>query len=142
MTYGPSEDVVLQSGSKRIIRLLVAKFKVNTGEQDSAQSKEDGDSSSMALTQYWLAKAGSRLIQVDSSLFIRDVQPSDSGLFVCAVNNSVGVDRVEVELLVKGEFSRLEWIGVQVKLEHFAVFTSNRESEHNKHGNGLYSLHA
>ncbi|KAH9415900.1 hypothetical protein DERP_000394 [Dermatophagoides pteronyssinus] len=56
------------------------------------------------ITPYRLSRAG-RFVQVDSSLFIRDVAIADSGYYVCVANNSMGEDRIEMELVVKAPLS-------------------------------------
>nr|XP_027205557.1 Down syndrome cell adhesion molecule-like protein 1 [Dermatophagoides pteronyssinus] len=56
------------------------------------------------ITPYRLSRAG-RFVQVDSSLFIRDVAIADSGIYVCVANNSLGEDRIEMELVVKAPLS-------------------------------------
>lgn len=67
---------------------------------NSLQPQQQQQQESIATT-YRINKAG-RIVQVDSSLFIRDLSVSDSGVYVCVANNSAGQDRYEIELMVKG----------------------------------------
>lgn len=43
-----------------------------------------------------------RLAILDGTLVIQDIKIQDSGIYVCIANNSVGEERGEVELIVKG----------------------------------------
>lgn len=44
----------------------------------------------------------SKVLQIDGSLIIKQVTVEDSGKYVCITNNSVGQDRLDIELLVRG----------------------------------------
>jgi len=68
----------------------------------SLSDDEDEMMGDLTATTYRINKAG-RMVQVDSSLFVRDLTFTDSGLYVCVANNSVGQDRFEIELLVRGK---------------------------------------
>lgn len=43
-----------------------------------------------------------RILQIDSSLILNDISVDDSGKYVCFCNNSVGQDRTEIQLMVRG----------------------------------------
>lgn len=101
------------SNVKRLQRLIVSMFGINVRKYVKTHSKmeNDNDDSSLesknidnehTITSYRLARAG-KLVQVDSSLFVRDVTTADAGYYVCIANNSMGQDRTEIELLVKGQ---------------------------------------
>lgn len=100
------------SNVKRLQRLLVSIFGINVKKYAKTHSKLENENESNlestnidnehTITSYRLARAG-KLVQVDSSLFIRDVTTADAGYYVCIANNSMGQDRTEIELLVKGK---------------------------------------
>ena len=49
-----------------------------------------------------IVTSSSRIIQYNGLLVIQNSHISDSGLYVCAVNNSVGEERIDITLLVTG----------------------------------------
>lgn len=65
------------------------------------QHQSSSSSSSSLLTP--ILSGAKKIIQIDSSLFIHDVSLLDSGIYVCIANNSLGQDRIETELIVKGK---------------------------------------
>lgn len=95
ISLGPS-SASNPSAAKRLNRIQVPTFKLDNHDNE--------DDEEFLASPYRISKAG-RLVQVDSSLFIRDVTAQDSGLYVCVANNSVGQDRFEIELAVRGKFS-------------------------------------
>lgn len=60
------------------------------------------NSNSKAL-QLISASLSSKTLQIDGSLIIKQVNVEDSAKYVCICNNSIGEDRLEVELLVRGK---------------------------------------
>ena len=91
------------TATKRLSRLLVPTFHLADGSPEDEELGDALNSSGESIaTTYRINKAG-RMVQVDSSLFIRDLGPGDSGMYVCVANNSAGQDRFEIELLVRGK---------------------------------------
>ena len=45
-----------------------------------------------------------KVLQIDGSLIIKSVSLDDSGKYVCVCNNSMGEDRTDMELLVRGVY--------------------------------------
>lgn len=126
--YRTSSDIIVgslatgqtnsNSGTKRLNRLPVATFRINTDAMGNDGVNIDTDQSAEYFaTPYRISKAG-RLVQVDSSLFIRDITPQDSGTYVCVANNSVGQDRFEIELLVRGKCSKTHFFCYSNTLKH------------------------
>ena len=100
-----STEGATMSSNKRMSRLLVPTFRIgdsDSSNDDSIQSSSSSTSTESLATSYRISKAG-RIVQVDSSLFIRDLTHHDSGIYVCVANNSAGQDRFEIELLVRGK---------------------------------------
>lgn len=89
----------------RLQRLQVWKFQVPPNDKSIViNDKNELLNGDQYITPYRLSRAG-RFVQVDSSLFIRDATVADSGLYVCVANNSLGEDRIEMELVVKAPLS-------------------------------------
>ncbi|KAJ6220760.1 hypothetical protein RDWZM_006572, partial [Blomia tropicalis] len=102
-----STEGATMSSNKRMSRLLVPTFRIgdsDSSNDDSIQSSSSSTSTESLATSYRISKAG-RIVQVDSSLFIRDLTHHDSGIYVCVANNSAGQDRFEIELLVRAPLS-------------------------------------
>lgn len=118
-------STLVSSSGKQLNQLLVTHFKINADGDSVRSSSEVGSGNNSneldeandqegslhhhhmyryypTATAHRVAKAG-RLVQVDSSLFLKDITPSDSGLYTCVANNSVGQDRIEIELIVRGK---------------------------------------
>ena len=71
-----------------------------------------------------------KVLQIYGSLHIRPVSVDDSGKYVCVCNNTVGQDRTEMELLVRG-ISPSHWIEAQdlILCLFFRAFKCDTESE-------------
>ena len=55
------------------------------------------------ITTYSSPNFSKKVLQIDGSLIIKPVSVDDSGKYVCVCNNSVGQDRTDMELLVRGK---------------------------------------
>ena len=81
-------------------------FRINNHQLNYHRNSKFNDQQSSSSSLLPIMIGAKKFIQIDSSLFIHDVSLLDNGLYVCIANNSLGQDRIETELIVKGQWKK------------------------------------